>query len=159
MMPKRSGYFSLFRLLATMRGGSSKRSENNWIEAHGVGWMIYLVSFAFGAQLIWSQTVGWKFIVDLIALAFAIWLAWLIILYFNLLLIRLLRLCGVCREISNRAVQSVLILALTTALALQLARSDSWLRVIGMGWLLVVAANFFSFLVLSLIDNGGTERN
>lgn len=158
-MPKRSGYFSLFRLLATMRGGSSKRSENNWIEAHGVGWMIYLVSFAFGAEFLWSKTVGWKFIVDLIALAFAIWLAWLIILYFNLLLIRLLRLCGVCREISNRAVQSVLILALTTALALQLARSDSWLRVIGMGWLLVVAANFFSFLVLSLIDNGGTERN
>jgi hypothetical protein len=158
-MAKASGYFSLFRLLARMRGGSSKRSEDNWIEAHGVGWMIYLVSFAFGAQLLWSKTVGWKFIVDLIALAFAIWLAWLIILYLNLLLIRLLRLCGACREISNRVLQSVLIMALTTALALQLVRSDSWLRVIGMGWLLVVAANFLSFLVLSLIDNGGTERN
>ena len=158
-MAKASGYFSLFRLLARMRGGSSKRSEDNWIEAHGVGWMIYLVSFAFGAQLLWSKTVGWKFIVDLIALAFVIWLAWLIILYLNLLLIRLLRLCGACREISNRVLQSVLIMALTTALALQLARSDSWLRVIGMGWLLVVAANFLSFLVLSLIDNGGTERN
>ena len=142
-----------------MRGGSSERSEDNWIEAHGVGWIIYLVSFAFGAHLLWSQTVGGKFIVDLIALTFAIWLAWLIILYLNLLLIRLLRLCGVCREISNRAVQSVLILALTTAFALQLARSDSLLRLVGMGWLLVVAANFFSFLVLSLFDNGATERN
>lgn len=142
-----------------MRGGSSERSENNWIEAHGVGWIIYLISFAFGAQLLWSKTVGWKFIVDLVALAFAIWLAWLIILYLNSLLIRLLRLCGVCREISNRAVQSVLILALTTAFAMQLVRSGSWLRIIGMAWLLVVAANFFSFLVLSLIDNGGAERN
>jgi hypothetical protein len=158
-MLKKSGYFSFFRLLARMRGGSSERSEEHWIEAHGVGWIIYMVSFAFGAQLLWSKTVGWKFVVDLVALAFAIWLAWLIILYLNLLLIRLLRRCGVCREISNRAVQSVLILALTTALALQLARSDSWLRVIGMGWLLVVAANFFSFLVLSLIDHGGTEQN
>jgi hypothetical protein len=158
-MLKRSGYFSFFRLLARMRGGSSERSESNWIEAHGVGWIIYLVSFAFGAQLLWSRTVGWKFIVDLTALAFVIWLAWLIILYLNLLLIRLLRLCGVCREISNRALQSVLILVLTTALAVELARSDSWLRLIGMGWLLAVAANFFSFLVLSLFDNGGTERN
>jgi hypothetical protein len=158
-MPKRSGYFSFFRLLARMRGGSSERSENNWIEAHGVGWIIYLVSFAFGAQLLWSQTVGWKFIVDLTVLAFLIWLAWLIILYLDLFVIRLLRLCGVCREISNRAVQSALILALTTALALLLARSDSWLRVIGMGWLLVVVANFFSFLILSFIEYGGSDRN
>ena len=156
-MAKASGYFSLFRLLARMRGGTSERSEDNWIEAHGIGWIIYLVSFTFGAQLLWSKTVGGKFVVDLIALALTVWLAWLAILYFNLLLIRLLRLCDVCREIPNRAVQSVLILTLTTALALQLARSDSWLRVIGIGWLLVVAANFFSFLVLSLIDNGRTE--
>lgn len=158
-MGKASGYFWLFRLLARMRGGSGKRSENNWLEAHSVGWIIYLISFAFGAQLLWSKTAGWKLLVDLIALAFAIWIAWLIILYLNLLLIRLLRLCGFCRETSNRVVQSVLILALTTALSLQLAFSDSWLRVIGMGWLLVVAANFFSLLVLSWIDNGGAKRN
>jgi hypothetical protein len=158
-MPKTSGYFSLFRLLAGMRGGSSERSENNWIEAHSLGWIIYLISFAFAAQLLSSQTAGWKLIVDLIALAFAIWIAWLIIFYINLLLIGLVRLCGFCRGVSNRRVQSVLIMALTTALALQLACIDSWIRVIGLGWLLGVAANFFSFLVLRLIDNVGAERN
>ena len=109
--------------------------------------------------MLWPETAWWKLIVDLIALAFAIWIAWLIILYINLLLIGLLRLCGFCRRISNRRVQSVLIMALTTALALQLAYTDSWVRVIGMGWLLGVAANFFSFLVLSLIDNVSAERN
>jgi hypothetical protein len=158
-MPKTSGYFSLFRLLARMRGGSSERSENNWIEAHTFGWIIYLISFAFAAQWLSFETAWWKLIVDLIALAFAIWIAWLIILYINLLLIGLLRLCGFCRGVSNRRMQSVLIMALTTTLALQLACTDSWIRIIGEAWLLGVAANFFSFLVLSLIDNVGAERN
>ena len=50
-------YFALPRLLATFRGGSSRRAENNGGEAWISSIVTYLVSYLFFAQFI-PTTLG-----------------------------------------------------------------------------------------------------
>jgi len=48
--------------------------------------------------------------------------------------------------------QSVLIGMLTTAFACQLARSGTWLRVIGLVWIAALCCNLLAAAVLALTD-------
>ncbi|MEY2480382.1 MAG: hypothetical protein QOI04_1309 [Verrucomicrobiota bacterium] len=139
-----------------MLGG--KRTDIG-IEAHTVGWMIYLITFTFVAQFLFPATLWWGVIVDLVALVFLTLFGWPLVFCINSLFIKILRRFGLSREISNSRVQTILIMTLTTVLALQLACWGSQMRIIGWAWLFVVAANLFSFLLLRLISNGGAERN
>ena len=76
-------YFALPRLLATFRGGSSERAENNGGEAWIGSIATYVVSYLFFAQLIpVTLGVGPK-ILSLVLLAFLVWLFWLLALYLN----------------------------------------------------------------------------
>jgi hypothetical protein len=139
-----------------MLGG--KRTDIG-IEAHTVGWMIYLITFTFIAQFLFPATLWWGVIVDLVLVVFLTLFGWPLAFCLNSVFIKILRRFGLGREISNCRVQSILIMTLTTVLALQLACSGSQLRIIGWAWFFLLAANFIAFLVLSLIDNDVAEQN
>ena len=48
---KRQFYFSLFRVLARLRGGDARRAESNGFEAWLVGLMMYAIHYLFFATL------------------------------------------------------------------------------------------------------------
>src|SRR6476659_5801849 len=71
-------YFALPRLLAALRGGDARRAEQNGAEASTASILIFLVSYLFLTQVIPENCgpilAGFLFI----ALAFAVWLLWLV---------------------------------------------------------------------------------
>ena len=106
---KRQFYFSLFRLIALLRGGDARRAESNGFEAWLVGLMIYSIHYLFFATLfIPSHLEPWLTALLLVALAFWVWLFWLLLLYLNSVIIKLLHLCGLFRTIPTRRAQSIL---------------------------------------------------
>src|SRR5437763_1985171 len=102
-------YFALPRLLALFRGGSFERAENNSGEAWIASTAVYLVSYLFFAQFIPATFGLWLKILSLVLLAFLVWLFWLLALYINSLVIKLLQACGLFRKIPVRRAQSILV--------------------------------------------------
>jgi hypothetical protein len=151
--PRREFYFSLFRLIAMLRGGSVARSENNAAEAWLAGLMVYLIHYLFFATLwIPSNLEWWKTGLVLVALAFWVWLFWMLFLYLNSVIIRLLHLCGLFRAIPTRRLQSILWGILTTAMAWALLKGSPAPREAGAIWLVVVAMNLTAAAVLAFGD-------
>ena len=144
-------YFSLPRLIAKLTGGDARRAETNATEAWTAGLLFYLVSYVFfAAQFIPDRLALWQTAALLIAWAFFVWLFWLLLLYINSLIIKLLHLCGLSRKLPSRRAQSILLGISTTAMACALLIRGSWMRGIGLFWLAAVAANLASALVLAL---------
>ena len=105
----RQFYFSLFRVLAMLRGGDARRTENNVFEAWLVGFMIYSIHYLFFATLfIPSNLKLWLTALLLVALAFWVWLFWLLLLYLNSVIIKFLHLGGFFRALPTRRAQSIL---------------------------------------------------
>ena len=151
---KSAFYFPLFRLLAMLRGGNAIRSESNAVEAWLVGLMSYLIHYLFFAALLLPGNLPvWRGALLLVALAFWIWLFWLLLLYFNSLIIRLLHLCGFFRAIPNRRLQSALWGILTTAMAWILLDGSPALREVGAIWLVAAAMNLAAAMILAF-SNG-----
>lgn len=150
---KREFYFSLFRLIAMLRGGSATRAESNAVEAWLAGLMVYLIHYLFFAGL-WSPSApnAWLTAFFLVALAFWVWLFWLLLLYFNSVIIRGLHRCGLFRAIPTRRLQSTLWVILTTAMAWTLLKSSPAPREAGAIWLVAVAMNLAAAVVLALSD-------
>lgn len=143
-------YFSLLRVIAMLRGGDAKRAEGNAVEAWLVGLMIYLIHYLFFAtQFIPSPLEPWLIAPLLIVLVFWIWLFWLLLFYINSVIIKLLRLCGLLRAIPTRRAQSILWGISTTAMAWVLLKSSPALRELGAIWLVAVAMNLTSSVVLA----------
>jgi hypothetical protein len=150
---KRQFYFSLFRLLAMLRGGDARRAESNSFEAWLVGLMVYAIHYLFFATLfIPSHLPPWLAALLFVALAFWIWLFWLLLLYINSVIIKFLHLCGLFRALPTRRAQSVLCGILTTAMACVLLRSSPAPRELGAIWLVAVAMNLTAALVLAFSD-------
>jgi hypothetical protein len=146
-----SFYFSLPRLVAKICGGDARRAETNSIEAWTASLIFYLINYVFfSAQFIPSRLQHWQTALSLIGLAFFVWLFWLLLLYLNSLIIKLLRLCGLFRPIPIRRAQSILLGISTTAMACTLLLGASWMRGLALFWLLAVALNLTSALVLAL---------
>ena len=144
-------YFSLPRLIAKTCGGNPRRAETNAVEAWAGGLIFYLVSYVFfAAQLVQRGLRHWQTALLLVALGFFVWLFWLLLLYINSLIIKLLHLCGLFRTIPSRRAQSILLGISTTAMACALLLRGSWMLSVGLFWLLAVAANLASALVLAL---------
>jgi len=144
-------YFSLPRLVAKICGGNPRRAETNAVEAWAGGLLFYLISYVFfAAQLIPRGLVHWRTVLLLVALVFFVWLFGLLLLYINSLIIKVLRLCGLFRTIPIRRAQSILLGITTTAMAGALLTRESWMRGVGLFWLLAVAVNLASALVLAL---------
>jgi hypothetical protein len=146
-------YFSLFRVIALLRGGEARRTESNGLEALLVGLMIYSIHYLLFATLfIPSNLEPWLTGLLLVALAFWIWLFWLLLLYINSVIIKVLHVCGLFRAIPTRRIQSVLWGISTTAMACALLKSSPSLREFAAIWLVAVAMNLASALVLAFSD-------
>jgi hypothetical protein len=150
-------YFSLFRVIALLRGGDASRAESNGFEAWLVGLMIYSIHYLFFAALfIPSHLEPWLTALLLVALAFWIWLFWLLLFYLNSVIIKLLRLCGLFRTLPIRRAQSILWGISTSAMACGLLKSNPIVRELGAIWLVAVAMNLASALVLAFSDAAHT---
>ena len=150
---KRQFYFSLLRLIAMLRGGDARRAESNGFEALLVGLMIYSIHyFFFATRFIPSNLEPWLTALLLVALAFWIWLFWLLLLYNNSVIIKGLHACGLFRAIPTRRAQSILWGISTTAMAYALLRSSPSLGEFGAIWLVAVAMNLASAVVLAFSD-------
>ena len=147
---KRQFYFSLFRVIALLRGGDAGRAESNGFEALLVGLMIYAIHYLFFATLLISSNLKpWLTALLLVAVAFWIWLFWLLVLYVNSVIVKALRAGGLFRAIPTRRVQSILWGVYTTAMAFALLQSSPSRRELGAIWLVAVAMNLASAVVLA----------
>lgn len=156
---RRRFYFSLARLLNGQTGGSRVRSEGVAGEAHLPGIAILLVTFLFFVNLFALTVAGWQMTSALLCLPFAAFVFWPPVLYLNSLLIRLLRASGVIRSLPDSRMQSVLIVGLTSIFAWSLTRSSlSWIRIIGIVWLVAVALNLTAAVILALINGRGKSH-
>ena len=142
--------------MAMLRGADARRTEHNRVEAWLASAAIYLVSYLFFAQFVPADMKLWLSVLSLIGLAFLVWLFWLLVLYFNSLVIRFLRLCGIFRTIPIRRAQSILVVTWATAMAFDLARSSSWMGEVAAIWLVAVGMNLAAAIVLAFRD--GTRR-
>lgn len=141
-------YFSLPRFIALLRGGDTRRSERNAVEAWLVGFIMYLVHYLFFAHFLPARLAPWLSALILIVLAFWVWLFWLLLLYINSVIIQLLRLGGFFRTVAIRRTQSILWGLVTTAMACALLKDSPWVSEIGAIWLVAVAMNLASAVVL-----------
>ena len=147
-------YFSLPRLISKIGGGDARRAETNAAEAWAAGLLFYLIGYVFfAAEFIPHGIAPWLTALLLIAVAFFVWLVWLLLLYINSVIIKLLHLCGLFRTLPARRAQSVLLGFFTNAMACTLLFHGSWMRGIGLFWLLAVAANLASAFVLALSND------
>jgi hypothetical protein len=142
-------YFSLPRLLVKMGGRKAERTEGNWLEANAVGLAVFLITYLCGVRLLPAGLEVWSLLPLLVALAFAPWLFWTLTMYINSLVVKVLRPCGLFRDLPANRAQSVLVGILTTVLALQLLVAGSWMRVIGAVWIAAVSLNLFAAIVLA----------
>ena len=146
-------YFSLFRAIALLRGGDTRRAESNAFEGWLVGLMIYSIHYLFFATLfVSSHLEPWLTALLLVALTFWIWLFWLLLLYLNSVIIKFLSICGFFRTLPIRRAQSILWGTSTTAMACVLLKSNPALREVGAIWLVAVAMNLVAALILTFSD-------
>ena len=149
----RQFYFSLFRLLALFRGGDARRAESNGFEAWLLGLMIYSIHYLFFVTLLLpSNLKPWQTGLVLVAGAFWVWLFWLLLLYINSVIIQALHVCGLLRTIPIRRAQSILWGICTTAMACALLKGSPASRELGAIWLVAVAMNLATAVVLAFSD-------
>ena len=142
-------YFALPRLIAMMRGADGRRAENNGTEAWTASLAIYLINYLFFAQFMPTDLKLWQTALSLAALVFLVWFFWVLVLHFNSLIIKLLRLIGLFRSIPIRRAQSILLGTLATAMAFHLLSRGSWIGEVASIWLVAVAMNLTAAAVLA----------
>jgi hypothetical protein len=150
-------YFALPRLLAKWRGGDARRAEQNSLEAWVANLAIYLVSFLYFAEFIPAFDNWWARVPILIALAFLVWLSWLLVLYLNSLILQLLHRCGLFRALPTRRGQAILIATATTTMAAALLGRGQLVSEIGAIWLTATAMNLAAAAILAF-NNGEPAR-
>jgi hypothetical protein len=149
----RQFYFSLFRLLALLRGGDARRAESNGFEAWLLGLMMYSIHYLFFVTLLLPFSLQpWQTALILVACAFWVWLFWLLFLYINSVIIQALHLCGLFRTLPIRRAQSILWGICTTAMAYALLQGSPALRELGAIWLVAIAMNLAAAAVLAFSD-------
>ena len=146
-------YFSLPRLLAKFRGGDATRAEKNASEAWAASLAVYAISYLYFADFVPDTLSWWLHALIFVALAFLVWLFWLLVLYLNSLILKLTRSLGLFRALPIRRGQSILIATATTAMAVALALRNSFVSEVGAIWLIATALNLVAALILAL-NNG-----
>ena len=144
-------YFSLPRLFERWRGGCDARTEMNWTEANAVGATVHAIFYVFAAHLFLGGLARWQQMILLLPLVSLVWIGWLVLLYLNTLILRLLRLGGLLRDLPDNRAQSFLVGVVATAFAIELIRAGSWLRFFGALWLAAVCLNLAAAAVLALL--------
>ena len=153
--PRPIGYaFALPQLAARLGGRKVRRARLSRWEAYGTGLFVFGLSCVFVGRLVLPlvRPLLGRLLV-LLALPFAMWIAWLLLYYVVSLLIALLRNLGLYSEPTNHPFQHVFIVALITVLAALLARDETgWMKSLGIFWITLVALNLFSLLLLRILD-------
>jgi hypothetical protein len=142
-------YFALPRLIATMRGANAARAENNGTEAWVGNVALYLINYLFFAQFVSSHLPLWQRAGLLAGLVFVVWFFWLVLLYLDSLIIKLLRLAGIFCSIPTRRAQSILLGTWATAMAFNLLNRGSWIGEVASIWLVAVAMNLAAAAILA----------
>lgn len=155
--PRPHFYFSLPRLIALFRGGDPSRAETNPVEAQVAGGAMYLISFLFFAQFVPASFKVWQSALSFMALVIFIALFWLVVLFLNSLIIKLLRLGGILQGIPIRRAQSILLGISTTTMAWSLLQRASWMGEIAAIWVTAVGLNLAAAIVLAF-QKGASER-
>lgn len=152
-------YFALPRLVWSLAGGDAGRTEKNGWEANTVGALVHVVVFAFAFELCLTNRPLGQRLLWLLPLAVLVWLFWTNLIYANSWIIKLLRACGLLRDLPQGRAQSVLIGITTTAIALRLLGGNGWIRGLGAIWLAAVVLNLVAAGVLALTRtaHGSTE--
>lgn len=150
-------YFALLRLLAKMRGGDPTRAERNAAEAWFGSLAIYGISYLYFATFVPDALSWWLRALFFIALVFLVMLFWLLMLHLNSLILKLLHKVGLFRSFPIRRGQSVLLVAVATAMAVALAQRDSIVSELGAIWLIAVTMNLAAAMILAL-GNGSPSR-
>lgn len=144
-------YFALPRLLASFRGGSLRRSEQNAVEAHLVGMLIHAITFLFAVRLLLGDRPAWQQIALLVPVALLVWIWWSVFFYGSSLAVKLLRSAGLLRRTPDSHAQSLIVAIVTTLLAWQLATAGTWISLLGWIWLFAVGLNLAAAAVLALV--------
>jgi hypothetical protein len=145
-------YFAFPRLLAMLRGGDAGRAEQNGTEAWVVGIATYVISYLFFAGFV-PDTLGWGLRgLTLVVMAFLVWLFWLLALYVNSLILKLLRGLGLFPTIPTRRGQSILIATTVTAMAFWLLQAGPLAGELAAIWLIAVAMNLAAAMILAFRD-------
>lgn len=149
-------YFALPRLFAWLRSRNSARTEKNWVEANIAGAAVMLVSYLAIAHWLFADVARWKQIALLLPAIVVTWVFWLIVLYVNAQIIKVLRAAGALANLSNARAQSVLIGAVASALACYLLDAGALLHGIAVAWISAVCINLLAAVFLALLrsDNG-----
>lgn len=142
-------YFALPRLLATLRGGDGSRAEKNAGEAWAGSIATFVVSYLFFAGFVPNSFAWWITGLLFGALAVLVLLFWLLALYLNSMVLRLVRIAGLFNTTPARRGQSVLIATTTTLMALALLRHGGLAREIAAIWLVAVAMNLVAAMILA----------
>jgi hypothetical protein len=144
MSSTRAFYFALPRL-RTGRGAS----EGTAGEAYFGSAIILAVTYFLLVDLVQTRGVGATVAKD-IGLVFATCVFWVVMLYFNSLIIRGVRQCGFLGSISNRSAQHFLVTVLLTLFAAELWIQPAWNRWVGAAYLLLLAINLVAAAFLRL---------
>jgi hypothetical protein len=151
-------YFALPRLLAMLRGGDARRAEQNEAEAWVAGIATYVISYLFFAGFV-PDALGWGLRgLTLVVLAFLVLLFWLLALYLNSLVLKLLGWAGLFGTIPARRGQSILVATTVTAMAFGLLQRGSLAGEFGAIWLIAVAMNLAPAMILVFRDGDGVRE-
>ena len=145
-------YFSLPRLLSRITGRSSHFSEGGFFETCLGGLAVLLIPYLFLVDLVMNHLGRWMTFVTGIALLFAIWIFWLVVLYLNWVMIQVLHGLGFFRRVTERHLQDIFVGIIITFFASELSILNSWVRWIGIFWLIILAMNLLATLSLALPD-------
>ena len=120
------------------------------MEMYFTGAAVFLISYLFAASSLVPGLRWWQAAIVLLLLFPGVWIAWLILLYLQSLMVKLCWRCGLFTDLPRNRVQSVLMGIVTTVFAAQLLTASPWLRWIGSLWIVAVALNLAAALLLAL---------
>ena len=145
-------HFALPRLVTRLTGGNSEPTETNWVEANIVGAAVMLISYLGLRQWLFGNIISIaRDLLLLIPLVLATWIFWLVAIYVNALIIRLLRSVGVWSDVPDARAQSVLVVTIASLFACELTRTRSWVSIFAAAWICAVCANVVAAMLLAVI--------
>jgi hypothetical protein len=152
-------HFAFPRLCTRFGGGDATAVETNWAEANIVGAAVMLISYlALRGWIVRGAASISRELLFVVPLVLTTWIFWLVALYLDSLVLRLLRAIGLLSRASNADAQSVMVAMITTAFAVQLTGERGWPHLLGWLWIAAVCANLLAAMLLALTSRARDGR-